>query len=168
MLLAREPKPSRSRMRRAHDELELPDFDLDENLGEDYFASGDGLEGDSSMTASHKTDALGTDYVPTIDAKINKDFGLKGFFEGEAMSGPYSRTVNGDDITVWKVRCDDGDREEMTASEIACWKAPVEVVQAAKSKSKSTRRKKTIATNPSGDRSEELEDALPKPGKDAS
>jgi len=124
MVLAREPKRSKSMTQRAYDELDLPDFDLDENLGEDYFASGDDLEGDSSMTNSCKTDEFGTDYVPTIGTKINKDFGSKGFFEGEVMLGPHSRTVNGDDIVVWKVRYKDGDREEMTASEIACWKAP--------------------------------------------
>jgi len=73
-------------------------------------------------------------------------------------------------MVVWKVQCQDGDREEMTASEIAHWKAPVEEVRASKTKSKSkpARSKKTMATRPSGDRSEELEDALPKPGKDAS
>jgi len=107
MILAREPKPSKSMTQRAYDELELPDFDLDENLGEDYFASGDDLEGDSSMTTSHKTDDFGTDYVPTICTKINKDFGSKGFFEGEVTSGPHSRTVNSDDIMVWKVQCKD-------------------------------------------------------------
>jgi len=68
------------------------------------------------------------------------------------------------------VRYEDGDREEMTASEIAHWKAPVEEVRTSKTKSKSkpARPKKTVATKPSGDRSEELEDALPKPRKDAS
>jgi len=85
-------------------------------------------------------------------------------------SGPHNCTVNGDDIVVWKVRYEDGDRKEMTASEIACWRAPVEEVRASKSKSKSKpkRPKKTVAAKPSGDRSEELEDALPKLGKDAS
>jgi len=166
MILAREPKPSKSMMRRAHVELELPDFDLDDNLGEDYFASENDLEGDSSMTTSQKTNEFGTDCVPTIGTKINKDFGSKGFFEGEVVSGPHSCTVKGDDIVVWKVRCEDGDREEMTASEIAYWKVPVEEVQASKPKSKSkpTRPKKTVATKLSGDRSEELEVALPKPG----
>jgi len=122
------------------------------------------------MTTSHKTNEFGMDCVPTIGAKINKDFRSKGFFEGEVISGPHSRTANGDNIVVWKVRYEDGDREEMTASEIACWKAPAEEVRALKPKSKSkpTRPKKTVATKPSGDRSEELEDALPKPGKDAS
>jgi len=148
-------------------ELELQDFDLDKNLGEDYFASGDDLEGNSSMTASHETDAFGTDCVPTIGTKINKDFGSKGFFEGEVTSGPYIRTVKGGDITVWKVRHKDRDREEMTASEIAHWKTPVEEAQASKSKLKPPRPKKMIAVKPSGDWSEELEDALPKPGKDA-
>jgi len=170
MILAREPKPSKSMTRRAHDELELPDFDLDDNLGEDYFASGDDLEGDSSMTTSQKTNEFGTDYVPTIGTKINKDFGSKGFFEGEVVSGPHSRTVKGDNIVVWKVQYEDGDREEMTALEIADWKAPVEEVRALKTKSKSkpTRPKKTVATKPSGDRPEELEDALQKPEKDPS
>jgi len=85
------------------------------------------------------------------------------------VSGPHSRTVKGDDIMVWKVRYEDGDREEMTASEIAYWKVPVEEVRASKPKSKSkpTRPKKKVATKPSGDRPKELEDALPKPGKDA-
>ena len=71
---------------------------------------------------------------------------------------------------VWKVQCKDGDREEVTASEIAHWKAPVKEGRTSKKKSKSkpTRPKKTVATKPSGDRSEELENALSKPGKDAS
>jgi len=110
MILAREPKPSKSMTRRAYEELELPDFDLDNNLGEDYLASGDDLEGDSSMTTSHKTDEFGTDYVPTIGTKINKDFRSKGFFEGEVTSGPHSCTVNGDNIVVWKVQYEDGER----------------------------------------------------------
>jgi len=70
------------------------------------------------------------DYVPTIGTKINKDFGSKGFLEGEVTSGPHRCTVKGDDIVVWKVRYEDGDREEMMASEIAYWKAPVEEVRA--------------------------------------
>jgi len=37
MILAREPKPSKAMTRRAYDELELPEFDLDDILGEDYF-----------------------------------------------------------------------------------------------------------------------------------
>jgi len=58
----------------------------------------------------------------------------------------------------------------MMASEIAYWKAPAEEVQALKTKleSKPARPKKTVATKPSGDWPEELEDALPKLGKDAS
>jgi len=119
MILAQEPKPSKSMMQRAYDELELPDFDLDDNLGEDHFASGDDLEGDSSMTTSQKTNEFGTNYMLTIGTKINKDFGSKRFFEGEVVSGPHSRTEKGDDIMVWKVRCKDGDRKEMTALEIA-------------------------------------------------
>jgi len=78
MALAREPKPSKSMMQRAYNELELPDFDLDDNLGEDYFAPGNDLEEDSSMTTSQKTNEFGMDYVPTIGTKINKDFGPKG------------------------------------------------------------------------------------------
>jgi len=168
MILAREPKPSKSMTRRAYDELELPDFDLDENLGEDYFAPGGNLEGDSSMTTSHTTGAYGTDYVPTIGTKIHKDFGTKGFFAGTVTSGPHICTMNGDDLTVWKVQYADGDREDMTASEIAYWKAPAEEALTSKTKAKSKRPKKTIAMKPSGDRSEELEDVIPKPGKDAS
>ena len=118
MILAREPKPSKSMTRRAHDELELQDFDLDDNLGEDYFAPGDDLEGDSSMTTSQKTNEFGTDYVPTIGTKINKDFGSKGFFEGEVVLGPHSVTKGGN-IVVRKVQYKDGDREEMRALEIA-------------------------------------------------
>jgi len=148
-----EPKPSKSMTRRGHDELELPDFDLDDNLGEDCFALGDDLEGDSPMTTSHKTDEFGTDCVPKIGRKINKDFGSKGFFKGEVVSGPHGHTVNGDDIVVWKVRHKDGDHEEMTASEIAYWKAPIEEVRALKwkSKLKPARPKKTVATKLSGD-----------------
>jgi len=170
MILTREPKPSKTMMRRAYDELELPDFDLDDNLGEDYLAPGEDLEGDSSMTSSRKTVEFATDYVPTIGTKISKDFGSKGYFEGEVVSGPHNITAKGDNMVVWKVRYGDGDREEMTASEIAHWKAPVEEVRASKMKPKSkpARPKKTVATKPSGNWLEELEDALPKPGKDAS
>jgi len=49
MILAREPKPSKAMTRRACDELELPDFNLDNNLGEDCFAPGEDLVGDSSV-----------------------------------------------------------------------------------------------------------------------
>jgi len=58
MTLAREPKLSKSMMQRAYDELELPDFDLDENLGEDYFTSGEDQEGYLSLTPSHETEAV--------------------------------------------------------------------------------------------------------------
>jgi len=122
MILAREPKPSKAMTRRAYDELELPDFDLDNNLGEDY------LEGDSFMTSSQKTVKFGTDYVPAIGTKISKDFGSRGCFEGEVVSGPHTITLKGDNMVVWKVQYKDGDREEMTVSEVAHWKAPVEEV----------------------------------------
>jgi len=104
MILARDPKPSKSMTQRACDKLELPDFDLDDNLVEDYFAPGDDLEGDSSMTTGQKTNEFGTDYVLTIGTKINNDFWSKGFFEGEVVLGPDSVTVKGDDIVVWKVQ----------------------------------------------------------------
>jgi len=128
MILAWEPKPSKAMTRRAYDELELPDFDLGDNLGEDYFAPGADLEGDSSMTSSQKTVEFGTDYAPTIGTKISKDFGSKGYIEGEVVSGPHNVTVEGDNMVVWKVQYEDGNRKEMTASEIAHWKAPVEEV----------------------------------------
>jgi len=128
MILAWEPKPSKAMTRRAYDELELPDFDLDDILGEDYFAPVEDLEGNSSMTSSQKTVKFGMDYVPAIGTKISKDFGSKRYFEGEVVSGPHNVTVEGDNMVVWKVQYKDGDREEMTASEIAHWKAPVEEV----------------------------------------
>jgi len=103
MILAWEPKPSKAMMQRAYDELELPDFDLDDNLGEDYFARGKDLEGDSSMTSSQKTVEFGKDYVPTTGTKISKDFGSKGYFEGEVVSGPHNVTVEGDNMVEWKV-----------------------------------------------------------------
>jgi len=134
MILAREPKPSKAMTRRAYDKLELPEFDLDDNLGEDYFAPGEDLEDKSSMTSSRKTVEFGTDYVPTIGTKIRKDFGSKGYFEGEAVSGPHNVVVEGDNMVVWKVRYEDNDREEMTASEIAHWKAPVEEARTSKKK----------------------------------
>jgi len=166
--LAREPKPIKSMTQRAYDKLELPDFDFDKNLGEDYFALGEDQEGNSSLTPSHGTEAGGTYYVPTIRTKISKEFGME-FYEGKVVSCPCVRTVDGNDMTVWKVRCaKDGDREEMTAWEIACWKAPVEEVYTLKPKSKPVKLKKTVATEPSGDWSEELENALPKSGKDDS
>jgi len=59
-----EPKPSKAMSRRAYDDLELPEFDLDDNLGEDCFAPGEDLKGKSSMTSSQKTVEFGTDYVP--------------------------------------------------------------------------------------------------------
>jgi len=71
------------------------------------------------MTSSQKTVEFGTDYVPAIGTKISKDFGSKGYFKGEVVSGPHNVTVKGDNMVVWKVRHEDGDREEMTASEIA-------------------------------------------------
>jgi len=168
MILAREPKPSKAMTRRACDKLELLDFDLDDNLGEDYFAPGEDLEGNSCMTSSQKTVEFGIDYVPAIGLKISKDSGSKGYFKGEVVLGPHNVTMKGDNMVVWKVRYEDGDLEEMTASEIAHWKAAVEEVRTSKTKSKPARPKKTVATKRSGDRSEELEDALPKPGKDAS
>ena len=160
MILAREPKPSKAMTRRAHNELELPEFDLDDNLGEDCFTPGEGLEDKSSVTPSQKTVEFGADCVPTIGTKIRKDFGSKGHFEGEAVSGPHDVVAEGDNMVVWKVRDEDDDREDVTASEIAHSKAPVEEARASKKESKS---------KPTGrDRSEELEDALPQPGKDAS
>jgi len=151
MMLAQEPKPSRSMMRRAYDELELLDFDLDENLGEDCLASGEDQEGNSSLTPSHGTVTVGTNYVPTIRTKISKKFGVE-FYEVKVIVGPHICTLDGDDITVWKVRCvRDGDCEEMTASEIACWKAPVEEARALKPKSKPVKPKETVAIKPSGD-----------------
>ena len=132
MILAREPKPSKAMRRRAHNELELPDFDLDDNLGEDHFAPGEDLEEDSSVTSSQKMVEFGVDCVPTIGTKVRKDFGSKGYFEGEVVSGPHNVTMEGDNMVVWEVRHKDGDREEMTASEIAHWKAPVEEVRASK------------------------------------
>jgi len=116
MILAREPKLSKAMMRRAYDELELPEFDLDDILGEDYFAPGEDLEGKSSMKSSQKTVEFGTDYMPTIGTKISKDFGSKGYFEGEVVLGPHNVTVKGDNMVVWKVLYEDGDREETTAS----------------------------------------------------
>jgi len=128
MILAREPKPSKAMTRRACDELELPDFDLGNDLGEDYFAPGEDLEGNSSMTSSQKTVEFGTDYAPTIGTKISKDFGSKGHFKGKVVLGPHNVTAKGDNMVVWKVQCNDGNCEEMTASEVAHWKAPVEEV----------------------------------------
>jgi len=161
ILLAPEPKPSKSMMQRACDKLELPAFDLDENLREDYFTLGEDQEGNSSLAPSHGTERVRTSCVSTIGTKISRKFGTE-FYYGKVMSGPYIRTVNGDDIAVWEVRCaKDGDWEEMTASEIACWKAPVEEVHSSKLKSKPAKPKKTVATKLSGDWSEELEDALP-------
>jgi len=169
MILAWEPKSSKSMTRQPHDKLELPDFDLDKNLGEDYFTLGEDQEGNSSLTTSHGTEAVETKCVPMIGTKINKDFGSKGFFEGKVTSGPYIRIADGDDITVWKVQyAKDGDCEEMTASEVACWKVPVKEACASRPNSKPARPKKTIATKPSRDRSEELEDVLPQPEMDAS
>ena len=104
MILAREPKPSKAMTRRAHDELELLDFDLDDNLGEDHFAPGEDLEGNSSVTSSQKTVEFGTDCVPTIGTKISKDFGSKGHFEGEVVSGPHNVTAKGDNMVVWRVQ----------------------------------------------------------------
>jgi len=155
MILPREPKPSKAMTRRAYDELELPDFDLDNNLGEDYFAPGEDLEGNSSMTSSQKTVEFGMDYAPAIGSKISKDFGSKGYFEGEVVSGAHNVIVKGDNMVVWKVQYEDGDRQEMTTLEIAHWKAPVEEVGASKTKSKSkskpARSKKTVVTKLSGD-----------------
>jgi len=88
---------------RAYDKLELPAFDLDANLGEDYFAPGEDLKGKSSMTSSQKTVEFGTDYVPAIGTKIRKNFGSKGYFDGEVVSGLHNVVVEGDNMVVWKV-----------------------------------------------------------------
>jgi len=88
---------------RACDELELPDFNLDDNLGEDCVAPGGDLEGESSVTPSQKTTEFGADHVPTIGTKISKDFGSKGYFDGEVVSGPHNVTVEGDNTVVLKV-----------------------------------------------------------------
>jgi len=122
-----------------------------------------------SLTIGHVTEAVGTDCVPTVSTKINKDFGSKGFFKGEATLGPCIRKMCGNGDVVWKLgHAKDGDCEEMTVSEIAWWKAPVKEVHALKPKLKHARQKKTMAAKPSGDQSEELEDALPQSDKDAS
>ena len=85
--------------RRAYDKLELPDFDLDENLGEDYFTAGDDQEDKSSLTDSQGTKATEEEFVPTIGTKIGKDFGSGGQFEGEVTHGPFVRPEKGKDIT---------------------------------------------------------------------
>jgi len=110
MTLAREPKPSKAMARRACDELELPDFDLDDNLGEDCFAPGEDFEGNSSVTSSQKVVKFGTDCAPMIGTKISKDFGSKGHFEGEVVSGPHNVTAKGDNMVVWKVQCEDDEK----------------------------------------------------------
>jgi len=103
MILAWEPKLSKAMTKRAIDQLELPDFDLNDNLGEDYFAPGGDLEGDSSVTPGQKMAEFATDHVPTIGTKISKDFGSKGYFEGKVVSGPHDVTIEGDKMVVWKV-----------------------------------------------------------------
>jgi len=87
MILAREPKPSKSMTQRACDELELPDFDLDKNLWEDCFTLGEDQEGNSSLTTSQETETVGTHCVPAIGTKISENFGSKCFFEGKVTSG---------------------------------------------------------------------------------
>jgi len=56
----------------------------------------------------------------------------------------------------------------MTASDIKHWKMPMKDMQTLAARSRPKQPKKTVASKPSGDRSDKLEDALPKPGKDAS
>ena len=161
MVLAREPKPSKMLVRRAYDELELPGFDIDENLGEDYFSSGE-HEGSEAWKLK------ATEYVPSIGTRILKEFKGGDHYEGRIVSGPHEATAGGHDVQVWKVLHTDGDKEDLTAAEVEFWKAAVQEVESpVKKKAKRTRLAMKIASRPSGDRAEDIEPALPEP-KEAS
>ena len=56
MVLEREAKPSKHVTRRAYEELELPGFDIDDSLGEDFFATDEDNHG---VTSSFSPSVLG-------------------------------------------------------------------------------------------------------------
>jgi len=79
MMLMGELMPSKSMTCGAYDELEMSDFNLDKNLGLDYFTSGEGQEGKSSLTASQGMALRETDccmYWP-LEPRSTKILGMK-------------------------------------------------------------------------------------------
>ena len=164
MVLAREAKPSKHVTRRAYEELELPGFDIDESLGEDFFAT-DGDE--HGVTSSISPSASGikvsskqsaSTAEPTAGVRVSKEFKGGVHYQGTVVSGPYEiDQENGQSVLVWKVEYNDGDAEEMTASKIAHWRLPIQEVEATKPKSK-------VASKPSGDRAKDFhKESVPKP-----
>jgi len=55
IMMVCELAPSKSTSQRANSKLEMLDFDLDQNPGVDYFTSGEGQEGELSLTTSWGT-----------------------------------------------------------------------------------------------------------------
>ena len=164
MTLAQEPKPSAQTLRRAADELERPGFDLDESLGEDFFATNDDSGNDpSSLSPSgasvDKSQDEHASHRPQHGDRITKEFKGGAEYHGTIVSGPHTVTVEGKDVLVWKVQYDDGDQEEMTAVEIAQWKMPTKEVSAGMAAKGSS--------GPSGDRPEDFDvEQLPIPADD--
>ena len=158
MTLACEPKPSKQMTRRAYDELEMPAFDIDEELGADYLNHEELREPSSSLSTSNvtKNSSSLTPENPVIGTCIHKDFNGKSF-QGKVVSGPHGvQDKHGNTVQVWKIKYSDGDREEMTASEIDKYKTPVDIVN--------TSRKAVRSSKPSGDHVEELPpDPIPIP-----
>ena len=67
--------------------LESPDFDLDENLGEDYF-TWEKSKQKVALTDSQEPRRLMTVLVPTESTRL-KNFGSEGYFEGKVVEGPF-------------------------------------------------------------------------------
>lgn len=103
-------------LRRACDKLEMPDIDLDKNLGEDYFSSG---EKSNPANQDASSNAIGP--IPTMGDKIYKEFKGGDVYEGKVESGPRRLEIDGMDVPAWMVEHTDGDIEEMTAAEIEYW-----------------------------------------------
>jgi len=132
MTLAREPKPDAKTTRRAYDELELPSFDLDESLGADYYTADASSKIGSSLSdgtvASMDQDNDATQFVPQVGMEVEKSFSGGRNYRGQVVSGPEEAKVQGKLVDVWKVRYDDGDCEDMTASEVEAWKRPMQEI----------------------------------------
>lgn len=61
---------------------------------------------------------------------MSKEFKGGMHYQGTVVSGPHEfDKENGQPVKVWKVKHDDGDLEEMTASEIKHWRLLAQVVQ---------------------------------------
>ena len=169
MTLAKEPKPSAQATRRAYDEIELPEFDLDASLGSDYYTTEPIEEAESSLSTSGVNGDASTvpgksSYIPEIGTEIEKEFSNGKYYHGVVIAGPFERKEKrGRKLQdCWKILYDDGDVDEMTALEVDAWRKPVQEVKAATRRPQKGTKKATQTpaqrkkARPSGDHVEEL------------